>query len=340
MLSKRGSWRRWARPAWPRRTARAAACSRAGRRPGDGAGSRRCRRARRLGGAATRIADPVLTHLAAGTLKRSMPVEQAAGANRVPVTHLEALGTPARRPGAVAGAAGRRHRRGPRPCARSSIARGARLRRRSTGLARRAELHRVAASRWSTRRSWRTRSCARRPPWATPSIRRRAPGSSPRSTSTRVITPAFSNWPLFTAMVEAGLARLGAQWDRTRVDYALRQHEQVGRRRPLRRRPRLPLGLLQQLRHPADAARRPRRRRPRTAGTSPRGRRCGRRCWTGPATCRGAGAPHRPGRHVPGDRPYCVSGRRLSAPGAGRAPARAARGRRPGPGPGPRCRPC
>ena len=41
---------------------------------------------------ATRIADPVLTHLAAGTLKRSMPVEQAAGANRAPVTHLEALG--------------------------------------------------------------------------------------------------------------------------------------------------------------------------------------------------------------------------------------------------------
>ena len=41
---------------------------------------------------ATRIATPVLTHLAAGTLKRSMPVEQAAGADRAPVTHLEALG--------------------------------------------------------------------------------------------------------------------------------------------------------------------------------------------------------------------------------------------------------
>src|SRR5690349_3833101 len=41
---------------------------------------------------ATRIADPVLTHLAAGTLKQSMPVEQAEGANRAAVTHLEALG--------------------------------------------------------------------------------------------------------------------------------------------------------------------------------------------------------------------------------------------------------
>ena len=53
----------------------------------------------------------------------------------------------------------------------------------------------------------------------------------------------------------------------------------VRRRRPLRRRARLPLGLLQQLRHPADAARRARRGRRRAAR---RGRRCGRRCWPGP----------------------------------------------------------
>src|SRR6185436_439408 len=44
--------------------------------------------------------------------------------------------------------------------------------------------------------------------------------------STRVIVPAFSNWLLFSATVEAGLARLGASWDRVRVDYALRQHDQ------------------------------------------------------------------------------------------------------------------
>ncbi len=44
--------------------------------------------------------------------------------------------------------------------------------------------------------------------------------------STRPIVPAFSNWLLFSAMVEAGLAKLGATWDRVRVDYALRQHEQ------------------------------------------------------------------------------------------------------------------
>jgi hypothetical protein len=44
--------------------------------------------------------------------------------------------------------------------------------------------------------------------------------------STRVIVPAYSNWLLFTATVEAGLKRLGAGWDRVRVDYALRQHDQ------------------------------------------------------------------------------------------------------------------
>jgi hypothetical protein len=44
--------------------------------------------------------------------------------------------------------------------------------------------------------------------------------------STRTITPAFNNWLLFSATVEACLKSLGAAWDSTRVDYALRQHEQ------------------------------------------------------------------------------------------------------------------
>ena len=44
--------------------------------------------------------------------------------------------------------------------------------------------------------------------------------------STRPITPPFNNWLLFSATVEAGLKSLGAGWDRTRVDYALREHEQ------------------------------------------------------------------------------------------------------------------
>ena len=44
--------------------------------------------------------------------------------------------------------------------------------------------------------------------------------------STRAIVPGYNNWLLFTATVEAGLKSLGAAWDRVRVDYALRQHEQ------------------------------------------------------------------------------------------------------------------
>jgi len=39
-----------------------------------------------------RLADPVLTNLANGTLRARMPVEQAAGGDRRPVTHLEAIG--------------------------------------------------------------------------------------------------------------------------------------------------------------------------------------------------------------------------------------------------------
>src|SRR6185295_8778306 len=41
---------------------------------------------------ARRLADPVLTHLANGTLKARMPVEQAVGSHREAVTHLEAFG--------------------------------------------------------------------------------------------------------------------------------------------------------------------------------------------------------------------------------------------------------
>ena len=44
--------------------------------------------------------------------------------------------------------------------------------------------------------------------------------------STRVIRPGFNNWLLFSATVEACLCRLGEDWDRMRVDYAVRQHDE------------------------------------------------------------------------------------------------------------------
>ncbi len=40
--------------------------------------------------------------------------------------------------------------------------------------------------------------------------------------SSRVIQPGFSNWLLFSAMVEAALSFMGAWWDPMRVDYAIR----------------------------------------------------------------------------------------------------------------------
>lgn len=44
--------------------------------------------------------------------------------------------------------------------------------------------------------------------------------------STRMIEPHFNNWLLFSAIIEAAFCKLGLPWDRMRVDYALRQHEQ------------------------------------------------------------------------------------------------------------------
>lgn len=44
--------------------------------------------------------------------------------------------------------------------------------------------------------------------------------------SSRMIRPFFNNWLLFSAMIEAALCRVGAEWDQMRVDYALRQMDQ------------------------------------------------------------------------------------------------------------------
>ncbi|WP_247235213.1 DUF2264 domain-containing protein [Telluribacter sp. SYSU D00476] len=44
--------------------------------------------------------------------------------------------------------------------------------------------------------------------------------------SSRVIRPGFSNWLLFSGMIEAFFARYGYEYDKMRLDYAIRQHEQ------------------------------------------------------------------------------------------------------------------
>ena len=43
--------------------------------------------------------------------------------------------------------------------------------------------------------------------------------------ATRGLLAGFNNWLLFAAMIEACLFTLGEDWDRMRVDYALREHQ-------------------------------------------------------------------------------------------------------------------
>jgi hypothetical protein len=44
--------------------------------------------------------------------------------------------------------------------------------------------------------------------------------------ATRSRKPHFSNWLLFSAMIETALLAVGEEWDPMRVDFALKQHEQ------------------------------------------------------------------------------------------------------------------
>lgn len=174
--------------------------------------------------AARRVADPVLRHLAAGTLKARMPVEQAAGANRAEATHLEAIGR------LVAGIA---------PwieLADDGSAEG-RLRAEYAELTRRAIARAVdpespdflnftRGGQPLVDAAFLAQGLLRAPRVLVESLDPAARQHLIAALeATRAITPPYNNWLLFTATVEAGLRRLGASWDRVRVDYALRQHE-------------------------------------------------------------------------------------------------------------------
>jgi hypothetical protein len=174
---------------------------------------------------AQRIAEPVLVNLAAGTLKKAMPVEQAEGANREKVSHLEAIGR------LLAGLA-------PWLALPPDDSAEGRLRARFADLARRGIAQAVDpaspdALNFTTDRqplvdaAFFAHAIVRAPQTLGAALE--APVRArlvAALESTRAIVPAFSNWLLFTAMVEAGLKTLGASWDRVRVDYALRQHQQ------------------------------------------------------------------------------------------------------------------
>jgi hypothetical protein len=172
-----------------------------------------------------RLADPVLTNLANGTLKARMPVEQASGADRRSVTHLEALGR------LVAGIA-------PWIELAPDASPEGRVRGEYAQLARRAISRAVDPSSPDYLNFTRDRQPLVDAAFLAQGLLR-APhvlrdGLDATTTayliaaleSTRAIVPGFNNWLLFSATVEAALKVLGAGWDRLRVDYALRQHEQ------------------------------------------------------------------------------------------------------------------
>jgi hypothetical protein len=172
-----------------------------------------------------RLADPVLTTLASETLKARMPVEEAAGANRRAVTHLEALGRLA------AGIA-------PWIELASDDTPEGQLRTKYADLTRRAIDRAVDPASKDFLNFTRDRQPLVDAAFLAEGVLRapRALGEGLESRtrrnlitaleSTRSILPGFNNWLLFSATVEAALAKLGAAWDRMRVDYAIRQHDQ------------------------------------------------------------------------------------------------------------------
>jgi hypothetical protein len=172
-----------------------------------------------------KLADPVLNNLAAETLKARMPVEQAAGARRESVTHLEALGR------LIAGIA-------PWLELPSDTTDEGRLRARYAELARRAIDRAVDPASKDFLNFTRERQPLVDAAFLSQGVLRapRALGEQLDAgtrrnliaalESSRITLPGFNNWLLFSATVEAALAKLGASWDRMRVDYALRQHDQ------------------------------------------------------------------------------------------------------------------
>jgi len=174
-----------------------------------------------------RLASPVLTHLAAGTLKKEMPVESVTGnvADRRKYTHLEAFGR------LLAGIA---------PWLEAQLEPGPErdLQQRYRTLARDAMrsatdpaspdfLNFHEGSQPVVDCGFLAQAILRAPGelWARLDLPVQK-NLAAALASSRVITPGFNNWLLFSATVEAALAAMGEHWDNMRIDYAVRQHQE------------------------------------------------------------------------------------------------------------------
>jgi len=174
-----------------------------------------------------RLAEPVLTNLAAGTLKRNMPVECAAGRieDRRRFTHLEAFGR------LLAGIA---------PWLEAPLDAGAErsLQQRYAGLARQALRHATdpgspdflnfrEGSQPLVDAAFLAHAVLRAPHELWDKLE--APTQKNLAAAlgaTRAITPPVNNWLMFAATVETALAHMGEPWDAMRVDSAIREHQQ------------------------------------------------------------------------------------------------------------------
>jgi hypothetical protein len=174
-----------------------------------------------------KLADPVLNNLAAGALRRNMPVECVTGnvADRRRYTHLEALGR------LLAGIAPWLEAPLPAGGERDAQQRYANLARQAIGSATDPNspdyLNFHEGGQPLVDCGFLAQGLLRAPNelWKkldAPVQRNLAAALA----SSRAITPGFNNWLLFSAMVEAALAVMGETWDGMRIDYAIRQHQQ------------------------------------------------------------------------------------------------------------------
>jgi hypothetical protein len=178
-------------------------------------------------GLLAKLADPVLENLSRGTLKRNMPVECASEnqAARRKYSHLEAIAR------LLAGIA---------PWIEAPLEAGAEhnLQQRYRALAR--EAIRSATDPQSpdflnfsdgnqplVDCGFLSQALLRAPAelWKKldPATQRNLAAAL---VSSRAIVPNDSNWLLFSAVVETALAMMGEPWDATRIDYALRKHQE------------------------------------------------------------------------------------------------------------------
>ena len=175
-------------------------------------------------GALDRVCRPVLTALSARELAARMPVETAPGSsNRRKVTHLEALGrtlagiAPWLENGETAGEEGKLLTEY-RALSISAIAA-------AVDPASPDTMHFGVDNQNIVDASFLCLAILRAPrqlQQQMPAPVRKQLADALRAT--RPLTPNFNNWLLFNAMIEACLYSMGEEWDRARVDYALREH--------------------------------------------------------------------------------------------------------------------